>query len=226
MEAISISLTSSSSQTHCKKWTWSRPNSLVSFSKKWTWPRPNSQMSFTTCLDWVVFYRSTPGYQVPCLDWVVFYRSTPRYQVRFSKSVRSFFFVVVIHNTHRQRRKSPPTKTFKRISHLTQPHVYYPCCHTRPWERKTHCLSHFDGPAGERKFSHSSRKCFTCSCAQCICHEWTFFSAHLSVLMKPVEANVNKYVCTAERKYSCVFMDTTHECNALYMYGEALTRAL
>ena len=117
-------------------------------------------------------------------------------------------------------------KTFKRISHLTQPHVYYPCCHTRPWERKTHCLSHFDGPAGERKFSHSSRKCFTCSCAQCICHEWTFFSAHLSVLMKPVEANVNKYVCTAERKYSCVFMDTTHECNALYMYGEALTRAL
>ena len=99
-----------SSQTHCKKWTWSRPNSLVSFSKKWTWPRPNSQMSFTTCLDWVVFYRSTPGYQVPCLDWVVFYRSTPRYQVRFSKSVRSFCFVVVIRNTHRQRRKSSPIR--------------------------------------------------------------------------------------------------------------------
>ena len=38
------------------------------------------------------------------------------------------------------------------------------------------------------------------------------------MLMKPVEANVNKYVCTAERKYSYVFMDTTHECNALYMY--------
>ena len=37
--------------------------------------------------------------------------------------------------------------------------------------------------------------------------------------MKLVEANVNKYVCTAERKYSCVFMDTTHaECNALYIY--------
>ena len=54
--------------------------------------------------------------------------------------------------------------------------------------------------------------------ARGICHEWTFFSAHQSVLMKLVEANVNKYVCTAERTYSCVFMDTTHECNALYMY--------
>jgi hypothetical protein len=30
--------------------------------------------------------------------------------------------------------------------------------------------------------------------------------------------NVNKYVYTAERKYSYVFMDTTHECNALYIY--------
>ena len=70
----------------------------------------------------------------------------------------------------------------------------------------------------EKENFHTVRKCFTCSCAQGICHEWTFFSAHLSVLMKPVEANVNKYVCTAERKYSYVFMDTTHECNALYMY--------
>ena len=153
MEAISISLTSSSTQTHCKKWTWSRPNSLVSFSKKWTWPRPNSQMSFTTCLDWVVFCRSTPGYQVPCLDWVVFCRSTPRYQVRFSKSVRSFFFVVVIHNTHRQRRKSP-YKDLQTHFTLHTTTCILPCCHTRPWERKTHCLSHFDGPAGagERKF--------------------------------------------------------------------------
>ena len=73
----------------------------------------------------VVFCRSTPGYQIVREVSVMNGRSSESgYQVRFSKSVRSFFFVVVIHNTHRQRRKSPPTKTFKRISHFTQPHVY------------------------------------------------------------------------------------------------------
>ena len=201
MEAISISLTSSSTQTHCKKWTWSRPNSLVSFSKKWTWPRPNSQMSFTTCLDWVVFCRSTPGYQV-----------------RFSKSVRSFFFVVVIHNTHRQRRKSPYKDLQTHFTLNTTTCILPLLSHTAVRTQNTLFIALWrSGRSRRKKISHSSRKCFTCICTQGICHEWTFFSAHRSVLMKPVEANVNKYVWTAERKYSCVFMDTTHECNALYM---------
>jgi len=45
-----------------------------------------------------------------------------------------------------------------------------------------------------------------------------WLSIGLSGLVIGYIYNVNKYVCTAERKYSCVFMDTTHECNALYMY--------
>jgi hypothetical protein len=45
-----------------------------------------------------------------------------------------------------------------------------------------------------------------------------FFNGGWTHTIQPYVRNVNKYVCTAERKYSCVLMDTTHECNALYMY--------
>jgi hypothetical protein len=78
-----------------------------------------------------------------CLDWVVFYRSTPRYQ----------WYVLAC------------TLFISYISRLS-------------------CLLQLN--------SEISGMCSMS--ARGICHEWTFFSVHWSVLMKPVEANVNKYV--------------------------------
>ena len=45
-------------------------------------------------------------------------------------------------------------------------------------------------------------------------HPWQlgpFFSAHQCALMKSVEANMNKYVLSSERKYPNGVMDDAHE---------------
>jgi hypothetical protein len=130
----------------------------------------------------------------------------------FSKSVRSFFFVVVINNTHRQMRKSPHTKTFKRISHFTQPHVYsLVVTHGRENAKHTVYRTLTVGPEKGNFYTVRGNALHVVVRKVSVMNGRFSVPTEVHVLMKLVEANVNKYVCTAERKYSCVFMDTTHE---------------